>query len=258
MHFRWECNACGGEHTHDFAERMTCVKREKRAPDSLKRPDISLYREDDLCCLIEVVVTHPPEQPVRDYARERRVTLVVVNMKKDPDLDGTIKAEVLEGSVCPNMPPGAPPATLSEVKEHLRVNFDLMAEKYEADAELLDIPGLPGFPGIVDSPVILREGQYAVGVFKRVKWPFTEGAGRGAHVYLRHLTDKRFVLPVVVSSTCEDLRNEALLGRVVLVSCTFLSEVVGYRNDKPFRKWLYRITPLEVNPDTGEILKASE
>ena len=79
--FRLECNACGGEHTHDFAEGMKCIKRKKRAPDSLKRPDISLYREDDLCCLIEVVVTHPPEQPVRDYARERRVTLVVVNVK---------------------------------------------------------------------------------------------------------------------------------------------------------------------------------
>ena len=265
--FRWECKACGGEHTHDFAEGITRVEREKRAPDSLKVPDISLYRGSDLCRLIEVVVTHPPEQPVRDYARERGVSLVVVDMKKDPDLDGIIEAEVWEGSVCPDvpsgqvagpmgntMPQGKSVATLEEIKEHLGVDINLMEARY--GMEFVDHPDIRilEFKG---GPVLLREGKYAVGEFVRVQWPITEGPRPYPLVYLRYLTDRRFVLPVAVRPDCDGLRNEALLSRVVLVSCTYVGEGVKYMTGEPYRKWQYRITPLEVDPDTGEIWEAS-
>ncbi len=242
VHFRWECTTCGVEHIRDFAEGMTRVKREERAPDSLKRPDISLYREDDLCCLIEVVVTHPPEQPVRDYSRERGVNLVVVDMKKGPELDGNIEVEVLEGSVCPNMPPDAPHATLAEVQEPVRVDTDLMAARYEK--EFFDIPGFQN----TGQPVRLREGQYAVGVLERIQPPPT--GGHDVRVYLRHLKDSRFLLPVAIPDKCEDLRSEAdLLGKVVRLNCFVIGEGVDFLTGKSFPKRRYRIIPLQVDPE---------
>ena len=242
MPFRWECDDCRQEHTKDFAEGVTCAKREKRVPDSLKRPDISLYREDDLCHLIEVVVYHKPEPSVHEYARERDVSLVVVDMKEGLDLHGTVKARVVEGSVCPNMPVGSPVAPLDEVKgyqelkEHpdLKGYVDLMATEYG---------NFMGFIDLVDGdlegePVRLKEGTHAIGVLERIRWL---PGGQWVHVYLRYLEDPRFLLPVAIPDKCEDLRDEAaLIGKVVLLHCIVVG--VNFVTGNPRRR--YRIRPL--------------
>lgn len=102
--FRWQCKICGREHTGDFVKGATSVHRETMVQGKGVKPDISLYNGDAPHRFIEVVDTNPPKQHVREYARERGVNLVVVRVKENTDLSGTIKAEVLEGGVCPTPP----------------------------------------------------------------------------------------------------------------------------------------------------------
>ena len=234
--FRWVCNNCKQEHIRDFAEGMTCAKREKRAPDSQKRPDISLYSEDELRHLIEVVVYHRPEPAVHDYARGRGVSLVVVDMKEAPDLDGTIKAEMLEGSVCLTK---LDQETLAKAVSSLRLrgDTDLMASRYEAESGILDIPGLTKVDGF---PMQLKEGEYAVGVLERIR---RLPGVQWVHVHLRYPEDPRFLLPVMVPDKCEDLRDEAaLIGKLVLMRI-ILGPGVNFVTGYPLRR--YRIIPLQ-------------
>ena len=231
--FRWKCNDCKQEHTDDFAQGALIVKREEAVPGSRITPDISLYREGDLCRLIEVVDTHKPEQHVRDYARESGVSLVVVEIGESTDLNATIEAEVWEGNVCPTMPDQE---TLAKVMGHLRGDIDVLASRYEA--EFVDIPGLTESDA-VGSSVWLKEGEYAVGVLERIQWPPT--GGHRVRVYLRHLKDTQFLVPVLVPDKCEDLRDEAaLIGKVVLLHCIVVG--VNFVTGNPRRR--YRIRPL--------------
>ena len=102
--FQWQCKVCRRKHTTDFVQGATNVYRETFVPGKEIKPDISLYREGNPYCFIEVVDTNPPKEHVRKYARERRIRLVVVKVKENADLNGTIKAEVWEGVVCPAPP----------------------------------------------------------------------------------------------------------------------------------------------------------
>lgn len=105
--FRWHCKDCRREHTGDLAQGATSVYRETLVPTKEVKPDISLYRKDAPYRFIEVVDTNPPKEHVRKYAREKDVSLVVVQLRDNTDLHGTIKAKVLEGSDCPTPPNGA-------------------------------------------------------------------------------------------------------------------------------------------------------
>ena len=102
--FRWQCKECRREHTGDFVQGATSVYREMLVPTKEVKPDISLYNGDVPHRFIEVVDTNPPKEHVREYARKRDVNLVVVRVKDNSDLNGIIKAEVWEGSVCPTPP----------------------------------------------------------------------------------------------------------------------------------------------------------
>ena len=160
---------------------------------------------------------------------------------------------MLEGSVCPNMPPAAPAATpFDEIKEYMdrKGYVDLMASRYEKWRQ--DNAYIDGFGYGAVIPVRLLESHYAVGVLERIKWPSIRGAG--VHVYLRYLEDRRFVLPVVVPDKCEDLRNEAaLIGKIVLLHCIVLGEDVNFLTGMPYPRRRYRISPFQVHPEMAEM-----
>ena len=173
------------------------------------------------------------------------MSLVAVDMKKDPDLGETIKAEVLEGSVCPNIPAGAPVAPLGEVKGYQELKDHPDLEGY-VDLMATEYGNFMGFVDLVDGdlegePVRLKEGTHAIGVLERIRWL---PGGQWVHVYLRYLEDPRFLLPVAIPDKCEDLRyEEALKGKVVLIRCIVLGDRVDRLTGKRYPVRRYRIRP---------------
>ena len=81
----WRCNdGCGKEHCFDLMKtgvREAVMERDLGAC----QPDITLIDgRSEPRCLIEIVLTHSPEQTVFDYARERGYVVIEFDISRDP------------------------------------------------------------------------------------------------------------------------------------------------------------------------------
>ena len=79
--FSWKCQECFKEHTGDLLKKKPDIYLEKEC--FCVRPDISLFLENKPNIVIEVVVSHSPEQQTIDILRNNNVFLMIVKPSWD-------------------------------------------------------------------------------------------------------------------------------------------------------------------------------
>ena len=88
----WRCSECSCKHTGDLLRGVDSVSMETLIPEASIRPDILCLGSKPK--IVEVVHTHAPERPVRDYAQAQGIPLVVLNVRQVDELeaikDGTL------------------------------------------------------------------------------------------------------------------------------------------------------------------------
>jgi ssDNA-binding Zn-finger/Zn-ribbon topoisomerase 1 len=104
----WQCQKCPGIHTGNLVRRATRVEIEFALPGC--RPDIALLNpKGKVVAIVEVIVSHKPEQQVRDYCAANRVTLAEYEVTSTADLEnlnadviGLDRVDLCLRPVCPN------------------------------------------------------------------------------------------------------------------------------------------------------------
>ena len=86
LDFRWECSFCGVLHTGNLVKKANSVQVEHNL--GVCRPDLALLDVNGSpVAVIEVVVTHPPEEAALDYYAANSIPVVIFTLKSDKDLD---------------------------------------------------------------------------------------------------------------------------------------------------------------------------
>lgn len=82
----WLCKYCYDPHSGNLLKKIKSVKVEYNL--TVCQPDIALLDNDDnVFAVVEVVVTHKPEENVIKYYTENNIILVQINLKSDKDID---------------------------------------------------------------------------------------------------------------------------------------------------------------------------
>lgn len=82
----WSCKYCGLLHTGNLLKKIKGVKVEHYL--TVCKPDIALIDNDDkVFAVIEVVVTHKPEESVLNFYSDNDIILVQINLTSDKDID---------------------------------------------------------------------------------------------------------------------------------------------------------------------------
>lgn len=84
--FSWECGFCNIQHSGDLLKKAKCVKLEHNM--TVCKPDIALLDEDqNVYCVIEVVVTNKPEDRVLEYYSNNNISVIQIYLSSDKDID---------------------------------------------------------------------------------------------------------------------------------------------------------------------------
>jgi ssDNA-binding Zn-finger/Zn-ribbon topoisomerase 1 len=85
LEMQWDCPNCGGEHRGNLLKKAVSVRLEYNL--GLCKPDIALL---DSCnrtvAVIEIIVTHAPEQKALDYYEANRIAVVSYELESDEDI----------------------------------------------------------------------------------------------------------------------------------------------------------------------------
>lgn len=86
LEMQWDCQACGEVHKGNLLKKAVKVRLEHNLGTC--QPDIALLDEHD-CTLavIEVIVTHAPEQTVLDYYKNNHIAVVSYKLESDEDIN---------------------------------------------------------------------------------------------------------------------------------------------------------------------------
>lgn len=85
FNFSWECTSCKYENSGNLLEKATLIKEEYILAEC--RPDVVLLDKDEnVLAVIELVVTHKPEESILQYYTEKKITLIQINLTSDEDL----------------------------------------------------------------------------------------------------------------------------------------------------------------------------
>lgn len=89
----WQCQKCPGIHQGNLLRKASRVEIECALPGC--RPDITLFGPGGkVVAIVEIIVTHEPEQQVHDYCAANGVTLAEYEVKTAVDLEN-LNADVL-------------------------------------------------------------------------------------------------------------------------------------------------------------------
>lgn len=82
----WQCKYCYGGHSGNLLKKIKTVKVEHNM--TVCQPDIALLDYDDkVFAVVEVVVTHKPEENVLKFYSDNNIILIQINLKSDKDID---------------------------------------------------------------------------------------------------------------------------------------------------------------------------
>lgn len=82
----WECDFCGEEHSGNLLKKVVGVKVECHLGDC--QPDIVLFdAQNKPFAVIEVVVTHKPDENVLKFYRCNNIILLQINLTSESDID---------------------------------------------------------------------------------------------------------------------------------------------------------------------------
>lgn len=104
---QWDCKSCCGSHTGDLLRRTTLVEEECSL--GACRPDIGLLdKSGNVVAVIEVVVTHPPDETAIEYYQAKGIPLVVFHLKSDSELsrasEEILKPDLVDACLNPRCP----------------------------------------------------------------------------------------------------------------------------------------------------------
>ncbi len=86
LQLSWECKYCYGTHSGNLLKKIKSVKLEYSM--DVCKPDLALLDKDNnVFAVIEVVVTHKPEEEVLNYYKEKNIILIQIDLKSDKDID---------------------------------------------------------------------------------------------------------------------------------------------------------------------------
>ena len=98
----WTCSWCQEEHTGNLLRKARSVRVEHALSEC--RPDVTLFDEHDSpVAVIEIVVSHQPEEHVRQFCRRNGIGLLEYHIKTDEDVEGLRTISYFRatiGSVC--------------------------------------------------------------------------------------------------------------------------------------------------------------
>lgn len=82
----WACASCGFKNSGNLLEKIGSIKREYVLGEC--RPDIALIdKTEKVLAVIEVVVTHEPDESVLQYYKENKMTLIRIDLTSEQDLN---------------------------------------------------------------------------------------------------------------------------------------------------------------------------
>jgi hypothetical protein len=86
MNMVWECNYCHSKHGGNLLKKVFDVKEEYNM--KVCKPDIALFDEKgNIFAVVEIVVTHKPEDNVIKYYSENNIVLIQIELDSENDLD---------------------------------------------------------------------------------------------------------------------------------------------------------------------------
>lgn len=84
--FSWDCEFCGGYHSGNLLKKVKDVKVEHNL--TVCQPDIALLSDNEkVFAVIEVVVTHKPEENVLKYYNNNNLILIQIDLASDNDIE---------------------------------------------------------------------------------------------------------------------------------------------------------------------------
>ena len=85
LEIRWKCGKCHDYHSGNLLKKAVQVKVEHNLGSY--RPDIALLGQDNKpVAVIEVIVTHAPEQQALDFYKQNKIAVVHFTLKSDKDI----------------------------------------------------------------------------------------------------------------------------------------------------------------------------
>jgi ribosomal protein L37AE/L43A len=98
MNMTWECNYCHKRHEGNLLKKVFDVKDEYDM--NICRPDIALSNEKgNVFVVIEIVVTHKPDDNVINYYKVNNIILIQINLDSEDDLEN-INEKLNNPSIC--------------------------------------------------------------------------------------------------------------------------------------------------------------
>jgi hypothetical protein len=86
MNMIWKCNYCHKKHEGNLLKTVFDVKDEFDM--QICRPDIALFNEKrEVFAVIEIVVTHKPEDNAIKYYKENKIILIQIDLDSENDLE---------------------------------------------------------------------------------------------------------------------------------------------------------------------------
>jgi len=83
--FSWNCEYCGIEHSGNLLKKVKAFRVEHNL--AVCQPDIALLEDNGkVFGVIEIVVTHKPEENVLKYHNENNIILIQINLTSDKDI----------------------------------------------------------------------------------------------------------------------------------------------------------------------------
>ncbi len=82
----WNCDSCDYKNSGNLLEKVAFIKEEYTLEAC--RPDIALLdKEENIFAVIEIVVTHKPEESVLQYYKENKIVLIQINLSSEENLN---------------------------------------------------------------------------------------------------------------------------------------------------------------------------
>jgi ssDNA-binding Zn-finger/Zn-ribbon topoisomerase 1 len=83
--FNWICDDCFDKNSGNLLEKVSSIKEEYALETC--RPDIALVdNEENVFAVIEIVVTHKPEDIILQYYKKKKIILIQITLTSDEDL----------------------------------------------------------------------------------------------------------------------------------------------------------------------------
>ena len=81
----WTCNYCNKIYSENLLTKVVFIREEFTLAEC--RPDIALLdKEENVFAVIEIVVSHKPEEHVIQYYKDNKIILIQINLLSEDDL----------------------------------------------------------------------------------------------------------------------------------------------------------------------------